>query len=245
MFCRQKVEAIPEKYLNEHDDDDTAGEEKKAEPYLVVERSRGIFHHMTVRLINPTDQDISLIDSGGDHTAGREIGYSIDQIEFRNPVTGQWNKNPYGIGGRPMSRCGNCLCTVVRIIGSGQSIKLPCHVNLDIEARRVHDPYYDSHSMFTVVGGDSNNRQREITPPYRSYRVGRHYVVGQGVRPDKVEKYGWGSGERIDQPNYDGIDGIDHDFSGSDRGIAWSPEMPYTPAAKTNSMYDARFGIHY
>ena len=144
-----------------------------------------------------------------------------------------------------MSRCGNCLCTVVRIIGSGQSIKLPCHVNLDTEARRVHDPHYDSHLMFTFVGGDGNNSRREITPPYRSYRVGRFYVVGQGVRPNQVAEHGWGSGDRIDQPNYDGIDGIDHNFSGSDHGIAWSPEMPYTPAASNNSMFDARLGIHF
>jgi len=52
-----------------------------------------------------------------------------------------------------------------------------------------------------------------------------------------VAKWGSGCGEMIDQPNYYGIDGIDHNFSGCVRGIAWSPEMPFgTERARPSSI---------
>ena len=192
MFCRQQVETIPERYLNI--------EEKKTEPYLVVEKASSPPGWMfgpvkTMRLINPMDQDISLLDVGDHRHDGREISYSVDILEFRNTLAGQWERHEK----RRMRRCGNCLCTAVRVIGPGQSIKLPCYVGAE-------------------------TRTPETPPPHRAYRVGRSYVVGQGVRPDKVAKHGAMSREMIDQPNYYGIDGIDHNFSGSVRGIAWSPE---------------------
>jgi len=117
---------------------------------------------LTMKLVNATSQDISLVIPD-------YMSFDLDRIQYRNPYSGLWESPEPHRQSRPSSyrvypRCGNDRHDKGRFVGSGESLPI-CG--------------YFGESYEIYIYNESPSRRSNI---FKSYRVGRSYGKGKAVR---------------------------------------------------------------